>query len=296
MSAVPTSTTSTTSAITSSDVTVPVRGGRLTFRLHETGERGNEAVLFLHGSGPGATGLSNWERIIADLGHRFWCLAPDQIGFGDSSHPAGAPRGMGPFNELRAEALLALVDELGLTRVHLVGNSMGGQLALIMTLARPRLVGRILLMGSGGAPDMPVSPGLTHLREFYADPSAASLEGLLTEFVHDLEPLRGTVARVVEERMAYVNREDVRRSHEASFDPAGPRRFFTPEELATITHKVLCVHGREDRIIPVDASRYFAAALPGADLYVLGRCGHWTQIEHPEKFERLLLGLIDGGD
>ncbi|MEV0666475.1 alpha/beta fold hydrolase [Actinomadura luteofluorescens] len=280
--------------ITSSDVAVTVRGGELTFRLHETGGPGPEAVLFLHGSGPGATGLSNWERIIADLGHRYRCLAPDQIGFGDSSHPAGAPRGMGLFNELRAEALLALVDALGLEKVHLVGNSMGGQLALLMTLARPDLIGKILLMGSGGAPDLPVSPGLRHLREFYADPSAESLKGLLGEFVYDLGPLRDTVDRVVAERMAYVNREDVRRSHEASFDPDGARRFFTPDELATITHDVLCVHGRDDRIIPVEASEYFAAALPNANLYVLGRCGHWTQIEHPRTFERLLTGLIDG--
>ncbi|MES9601828.1 alpha/beta fold hydrolase [Actinomadura sp. NPDC000929] len=280
--------------ITSSDVAVQVRGGDLTFRLHETGERGPEAVLFLHGSGPGATGLSNWERIITDLGHRYWCLAPDQIGFGDSSHPADAPRGMGPFNELRAEALLALVDALGLEKVHLVGNSMGGQLALLMTLARPHLIGRILLMGSGGAPDMPVSPGLRHLREFYANPSTESLKELLGEFVYDLEPMRDTVDRVVAERMAYVNREDVRRSHEASFDPDGARRFFTPEELATLTHEVLCVHGRDDRIIPVEASRYFAAAIPNAHLYVLGRCGHWTQIEHPRIFERLLTGLVDG--
>ncbi|MFI0353404.1 alpha/beta fold hydrolase [Actinomadura sp. 9N407] len=283
-----------TAPITSSDVAVRVRGGELTFRLHETGERGTEAVLFLHGSGPGATGLSNWKRIISDLGHRFWCLAPDQIGFGDSSHPLDAPRGMGPFNDLRAEALLALVDGLGLEKVHLVGNSMGGQLALLMTLARPQLVGKVLLMGSGGAPGLPASPGLKHLREFYADPSAESLKGLLTEFVYDLEPLLDTVDRVVAERMSYVTREDVRRSHEASFDPDGARRFFTPEELATIPHEVLCVHGRDDRIIPVDASEYFAAKLPNADLYVIGQCGHWTQIEHPETFERLLMGLIDG--
>lgn len=280
--------------IISSDIPVKVRDSELTFRLHETGKRGTEAVLFLHGSGPGATGLSNWERIIADLGDRYWCLAPDQIGFGDSSHPPDAPRGMGPFNDLRAEALLALVDALGVDKVHLIGNSMGGQLALLMTLTRPNLVGKILLMGSGGAPDMPVSPGLKHLREFYASPSAESLKGLLSEFVYDLDPMRDTVDRVVAERMAYVNREDVRRSHEASFDPTGTRRFFTPDDLAPITHNVLCVHGRDDRIIPVDASKYFADNLPNANLYVIGQCGHWTQIEHPETFERLLVGLIDG--
>jgi 2-hydroxymuconate-semialdehyde hydrolase len=268
--------------------------GEHTFRLHESGDPASETVLFLHGSGPGATGLSNWERIIDDLGGRFHCLAPDMIGFGDSSHPLDPPRGMGPFNELRAEALLGLVDELGLTKVHLVGNSMGGQLALLMVLARPELVGKVLLMGSGGAPDMPVSPGLAHLRSFYDSPSAESLEGLLAEFVFDLEPLRSTIDRVVKERMSYVTREDVRRSHAASFDPNGSRRFFSPEELAGIEHEVLVLHGRDDRIIPPAASRYFADHLPNANLYVLGQCGHWTQIEHPTAFETLLTGLVDG--
>ncbi|KQW47397.1 alpha/beta hydrolase [Nocardioides sp. Root1257] len=276
--------------IRTSDVAV----GDLAFRLYESGDPAAETVLFLHGSGPGATGLSNWERIIEDLGQRFHCLAPDMIGFGDSTHPLDPPRGMGPFNELRAEALLGLLDELGLDRVHLVGNSMGGQLALLMALAAPERVGKILLMGSGGAPDMPVSPGLAHLRTFYDAPSAESLESLLGEFVFDLEPMRPVIDRVVKERMAYVERADVQRSHAASFDPAGARRFFSPEELAGISHDVLVVHGRDDRIIPVAASRYFADHLPNANLFVIGRCGHWTQIEHPTTFTTLLTGLVDG--
>jgi 2-hydroxymuconate-semialdehyde hydrolase len=282
------------STIHSSDVAVQLDGQELSFRLHRTGDPAGEPVLFLHGSGPGATGLSNWERIIEDLGDRFYCLAPDMIGFGDSEHPLDPPRGMGPFNELRARAIVALLDELGLEKVHLVGNSMGGQLALILTLDHPDRVGKVILMGSGGAPDMPVSPGLKQLREFYASPSAEALESLLAEFVVDLEPMRATIDRVVKERMEYVVRDDVRRSHEASFDPEGERRYFRPDELAGIRHDVLCIHGREDRIIPVAASKYFAESIPGADLYVLGRCGHWTQIEHPETFETLLTGLIDG--
>lgn len=271
-----------------------VEVGDLALRLYESGEAGTETVLFLHGSGPGATGLSNWERIIEDLGDRFQCLAPDMIGFGDSAHPVEPPRGMGPFNELRAEALLGLLDVLGVDRVHLVGNSMGGQLALLMALAQPERIGKILLMGSGGAPDLPVSPGLAHLRTFYDAPSADSLERLLEQFVFDLEPMRPVIDRVVKERMAYVERADVRRSHAASFDPDGPRRFFTPEELAGIEHDVLVVHGRDDRIIPPQASRWFAEHLPNANLYVIGRCGHWTQIEHPTTFETLLTGLVDG--
>lgn len=280
--------------IRTSDVTVTVDGLDLGLRVHVSGDPAAETVLFLHGSGPGATALSNWERIIDDLADRFYCIAPDMVGFGDSSHPLDPPHGMGPFNELRARAMLALLDELGLDKVHVVGNSMGGQLALILALDHPERIDKVLLMGSGGAPDMPVSPGLAQLRQFYADPSADSLAALLAEFVYDIEPLRATVDRVVEERMTYVVREDIRRSHEASFDPNGPRRYFTREELATLSHHVLCVHGRDDRIIPVAASKYFAESIPGANLYVLGGCGHWTQIEHPRTFEALLTGLVAG--
>lgn len=283
-------TATVTSEITSRDVVA----GDYTFRLHETGTPGAEPILFLHGSGPGATGLSNWEQIIADLGDRFHCLAPDMIGFGDSSHPDPAPQGMAAFNEVRTDALFALLDVLGLAKVHLVGNSMGGSLALLMTLRAPERVGKVLLMGSGGAPGMPTSPGLVHLREFYANPSAESLRGLLQQFVFDLEPLSVRVEQVVTERMSYVVREDVRRSHAGSFNMTPPRRFFHPDELATIQNEVLVVHGRDDRIIPLEASRYFAMNLPKANLYVIGRCGHWTQIEHREKFEYLLTAFLAG--
>ncbi|MGO4691955.1 alpha/beta fold hydrolase [Glaciibacter sp. 2TAF33] len=268
--------------------------GDLCFEVNETGDPAHETILFLHGSGPGATGRSNWERILTDLGDRFHCVAPDMIGFGDSSHPVDPPQGMSAFNDLRADALLGLLDELGLGRVHVVGNSMGGQLALLMTLAAPERIGKLLLMGSGGAPTTSVSPGLAHLREFYADPTADSLRGLLTEFVDDLEPLTGTIDAVVADRMTYVVRDDVARSHRASFNPHAPRRVFTEAELATIPHPTLVVHGREDRIIPLEASFYFADNLPNANLFVLAHCGHWTQIEHREKFESLLERFIAG--
>lgn len=268
--------------------------GDLSLQLSETGNPTKEAVLFLHGSGPGATALSNWEQVITDLAGTFYCIAPDMVGFGDSSHPLDAPRGMGPFNELRAEAMLGLIDELGLDRVHLVGNSMGGQIAVLMTMTAPERVGKVLLMGSGGAATTTVSPGLRHLREFYSDPSADSLRGLLQEFVYDIEPLTGKIEEVVADRMSYVVRDDVTRSHNASFDPAGARRVFTPEELAGITHDVLVVHGREDRIIPIEASIYFADNLPNANLYVIAHCGHWTQIEHRQTFETLLTRFVAG--
>ena len=214
--------------VTSTDVAVEA----VTYRLHAAGASGPKALLFLHGSGPGATGLSNWQAVIEELGERFYCLAPDMIGFGDSEHPENPPTGMKAFNLLQAETLWQLLDKLGVDDVHLVGNSMGGMISIRMALTQPERVETMLLMGSGGAPNLRITPGLQHLRTFYADPTPDSLRRLLESFVYDMDSLTGTVDRVVSERMPYITRADVQRSHRAMFDPSAPPRSRSPSTIA----------------------------------------------------------------
>ena len=265
----------------------------VTYRVHSTGTPGATALLFLHGSGPGATGTSNWKAVIEELGERHYCLAPDMIGFGDSTHPR-TRQGMKAFNLLQAETLWQLLDTLGVQNAHLIGNSMGGMISIRMALAQPDRVGTMLLMGSGGAPDLPITPGLQHLRTFYADPTADSLRALLESFVYDMDTLAGVVDRVVEERMPYIERADVKRSHAAMFDPAAGPPAFTVEELTSLPHKTLCVHGRDDIIVPVQSSTYLAKTMPNASLHIIPNSGHWTQIEAHDTFVFLLESLMAG--
>lgn len=274
--------------VTSSDVALD----DATYRLHSTGEPASTALLFLHGSGPGATGTSNWKAVIEELGERYYCLAPDMIGFGDSEHPQNPPRGMKALNLLQAQTLWQLLDKLDVDRVHLVGNSMGGMISIRMALTEPERVGTMLLMGSGGAPNLPITPGLQHLRTFYADPTKDSLRRLLESFVFDMNTLHGVVDRVVDERMPYIERADVQRSHAAMFDQQAGPPHFTEEELTSLPHKTLCVHGRDDIIVPVESSTYLARTMPNATLHIIPKTGHWTQIEAHDVFVYLLESLL----
>ena len=61
------------------------------------------------------------------------------------------------------------------------------------------------------------------------------------------------------------------------------------EEIAALPHKTLVVHGRDDRIIPLDNAFTLLRTVPDVRLHVFGRCGHWTQIEHAEAFNGLVL-------
>jgi 2-hydroxymuconate-semialdehyde hydrolase len=227
---------------------------------------------------------------LAALGDGFHCIAPDILGFGDSSYPDPQPQGFKAQAEVRIDALFALVDTLGLEKVVLVGNSMGGMYSLRMAQLRPELVAGLVLMGSGGMPGLQPTPGLVKLVTFFDDPTVGAMADLLLQFVHDKEAFGDTVAAVAAERMPLVRRPGIEAGHRAMFAPE--MLTFRPEELAALDVPALVVHGRNDVIVPLECSYYLSEHLPQADLYVINRCGHWTQIEQAGRFSAVLRDFV----
>src|SRR5512142_1501681 len=103
-----------------------VKTGKYKTYVNVSGENQAEAILFLHGSGPGVTAWSNWQFALPALDKQFRSLAPDLIGFGATQHPANPPKGMRAWMHLWVDQCLALMDALQIKKAHLVGNSMGG--------------------------------------------------------------------------------------------------------------------------------------------------------------------------
>lgn len=264
---------------------IAIGAGDLVLRTHETGSSEQPAILWLHGSGPGVSALSNWATLITTM-PGYHHVAPDVLGFGDSSHPQDLPLGVAASAEARADAMLELLDSLGIERTHLVGNSMGGMISLLMLQKQPERFDRVILMGSGGAPMVP-TPDLLAMIRYYDDPSPDAMLDLLHRFMFDTRLYGDRIRDIVEDRAALAAREDVRRSHLRTFSPEGVPLVFPAEVLAGIPHEVLVIHGREDRIIPKEASYHLAASLPNATLTVLPHAGHWVQIEQVDRFRAL---------
>src|SRR5919199_509705 len=84
----------------SDTVDTSVKTGSYEIHLNRAGEGHDEAVLFLQGSGPGATAWSNWQFALPVLGEQFDCLAPDLIGYGKSDHPDDPPQGVADWLDL----------------------------------------------------------------------------------------------------------------------------------------------------------------------------------------------------
>ncbi len=270
---------------------VPISNDRH-LRVYRTGQPGQPALVFLHGSGPGVTAASNWKPVIEGLGDDYHCIAPDILGFGDSSCPDPQPQGFKPQADVRIDALLELLDRLGVERATFVGNSMGGMYALRIAQLRPDLVERLVLMGSGGMPGLQPTPGLAKLVTYFDDPTVEAMAELLLLFVQDKQAFGPRVDEIAAERMEIVRRPEIEAGHRAMFGP--PFLTYEPEDLAKLDVPALVIHGRQDVIVPIESSYYLAEHLPQADLYVINHCGHWTQVEQAARFQAILRDFVAG--
>ena len=139
---------------------------------HEAGPADPDGppVVLLHGGGPGASGWSNFGRNLPVFAGRFRTLLVDQPGFGQSDRPPVT----GNYFTFAADALAGLLKTLGIERVHLLGNSLGGGTAVRFALNYPDRAGRLVLMAPGGLSLNVFSPdpteGIKRLSRFAAAP------------------------------------------------------------------------------------------------------------------------------
>ncbi len=246
-------------------------------------------VLLLHGSGPGVSAWVNWRLVLPALAKNFQVVSPDQLGFGATGRPADGRYGRVAWTR----HAIAVLEALELERVHVVGNSMGGAIALSIAALRPDLVDRLVLMGTTGvALDLP--PGLDQVWGY--TPDRERMRALVELFAHD--PSIAT-ADLVELRYRQSADPDARSSYEAMF-PAPRQRWLDdlalPDAtLRAIEQPTLLVHGREDRVIPFSASLRAFELLPNAELHAFGHCGHWVQIERTGRFHQVVTDFLRAG-
>lgn len=264
--------------------------------INRQGEGNEQAILFLHGSGPGATAWSNWQYALPALEDRYDSIAPDLIGYGKSSHPEDPPEGVEAWLEVWIKQQIDLLDALGLQKVNVVGNSLGGGIALHLLHRYPERFDRALLMGTGGAP-LEMNEQLEALWGFYDDPTPERMSRILGWFAYDPAVVGGDLDSIAEMRLEAALNPDVRRSFSSMFPQ--PRQhqmdaLTLPEEnVESIEHPVLLVHGRDDVIVPLETSLYLLERLSRVQMHVFGQCRHWIQIEYRDSFNRLVADFFE---
>ena len=254
--------------------------------VHDQGD--GKPVVLLHGSGAGVSAWANWRNLIPKLSDRYRVLAPDLAGFGYTEIPASFEY---RFMETWIEQLEALLDALGVESAHWVGNSFGGALTLWMAALRPDLCDRLVLMGPGGWPTK-VNENLEALWSY--KPSVENMKGLMDIMAFDRTLVTDELAEL---RYRATVRPGAQERFEQIFPPPHQRwldaQALSIEMLQSIANEVLIIHGRDDRVVDPQSSWHLHQHLVRSQLHYIGQCGHWTQIEHPTRFQTLVQHFLD---
>ena len=257
-------------------------------QTHYVDKGSGKPVVLVHGL---AGDTVSWAKNIDALARSHRVLALDLWGFGYSSRE---PMDYGYPLYVRQVALF--MQALGLERASFVGQSMGGGTCICLAVEQPDMVEKLVLVSPGGMPNPPAFaqkvvalPGIGHAllnlrtdavrklimkQSFYYDPSSITRE----EF---------------DDLACY---QKIKGTNEVFIDICR-RRFFDTllpqiRQLGATGIPVLIVWGRQDRSIALQKGRSMHRLLPGARLEVFDRSGHMPHVEHPGRFNQLVLEFL----
>jgi 4,5:9,10-diseco-3-hydroxy-5,9,17-trioxoandrosta-1(10),2-diene-4-oate hydrolase len=259
-------------------------GNGITLHYHQAGTADEGAVLFIHGSGPGASGWSNFKGNYPFLArHGYRTIVPDTMGYGYSSKPE---EGTFSLDDVAAQ-YKALLDEIDVARVAVVGNSQGGAIAINMALNYPRLVQKLVLMAPGGLETresyMAMEGIKAMIRVLYKE--GVSKETMRRVFSLQLHDETKITDEVIEERYQVAmtqHKDNIARIHVSNQE----------DRLAEIKCPVLCFWGANDKFCPSSGAAKIAARCTNSRTMLISSCGHWVMVEYPKLFNELTLKFL----
>ena len=263
-------------------------GEGLRVHFHDVGPADGPPLVFLHGSGPGASGYSNFQdnfRVFGEAGFR--TLVPDAIGYGRSSMPADAEYHL----DYLVEATRRFLDAVGVERASFIGNSMGGAMAIRFALLYPERVEKLILMAPGGLEEREVYMAMRGIRRMikaFFSPEGITRESMRRVF--ELQLFDGSLVtdQIIEERyqIAELQPKAVMATSKVPSQA---------DALSDLTCPVFAWWGLDDQFCPVSGADKILRSVKGARVMNLAQCGHWVMVEHRDLFNRLSLDFLREG-
>lgn len=244
----------------------------------EAGE--GETLVLIHGGGSGADAEGNWRGCIPAYAKNFRVVAVDMPGFGRSARPDPATYSYGQTQ--RNKHMIGFIEAVaGGKPIFLIGNSMGGATALGVTIQRPDLIKKLVLMGAAGLDIANPDPAPRKALGSY-DYTPEGMRRLV-------QVLAGPHFKITDELIAYRHaltiqpgaREAMAAVHEhMKADPMT----YPPEAIAAVQTPTLVVGGKLDQIAVLERTYGFLKLIPNSWGFILPHVGHWVMMEAPEEF------------
>ena len=270
---------------------------RLTLHNHEVRYRRcgeGPAVLLIHGM----AGSSNtWREVMPLLAHGYDVIAPDLLGHGESAKPLG-DYSLGAF----ASGLRDFLGALEVERATIVGQSLGGGVAMQLAYQHPELAERLVLVNSGGL-GREVSwilralalPGVEYVMPVFFPSFVRAKGNRISRWLHRQgvrAPYAAELWRAYQSLVDTENRQAFVRTLRAVVEPGGQSVSARDRLYLTTAMPTLIIWGDCDNIIPIQHAHEAHAAMPGSRLEIFHGIGHFPHVEHPRRFVEALTDFI----
>lgn len=266
--------------------TYTVAGG---YDIHVQEVGSGPPVVFIHGSGPGASGASNFRgNIDAFVDAGFRVILPDLIGYGQSSKPVGIDYTLQLFTDTMHEALLAH----GVTHADLVGNSLGGGIALLLAMDKPGFVGKLVLMAPGCVAEQAsyfTMPGIAKMVSGFGGPdfNLDEQRRLVSNLVHP--DFAGQIPdALIRERFEVARTQPKDVLARMRTPNLGPR-------LGEVSKPIFVLWGLNDEFCPESHARLFLDQCSDVRTMTFARTGHWVQVERAAEFNAYTTRFLTDG-
>ena len=235
-------------------------------------------LVFLHGVG---SDKSVWQPQLEYLGRTRHAIAFDYPGYGDSD-----PAPEGTTRDDYAAAILSAMRALGIARAHVCGLSLGGVIAIALHHAAPDSCASLILADTFAV--HPDGRGI-YDRSLAGSRDLPAMAEARVDFLL-AQPADPQVRREVIETMSRIDPAAYRIGAEAVW--LADQR----DRARAIAVPTLVICGEDDKPTPPDLSRELAAMIPGAQLAMMARAGHLTNLEQPARFNALVDDFLQGLD
>ena len=256
------------------------------YEIHVKEAGSGPALVFIHGSGPGASGASNFRsNIDAFVNAGFRVILPDMIGYGASSKPEGIDYTLALFTDTLYEALRAH----GIDRASLVGNSLGGAVAIQMTLDHPELSEKLVLMAPGCVAEQMsyfTMPGIAKMVSGFGSPdfNLEEQKRLVSNLVHPDFAAKIPDA-LIAERFAVARTQPKDVLARMRTPNLGPR-------LGELTQPIFVLWGLNDEFCPEAHARLFLDQCSDVRAITFAHTGHWVQVERAAEFNAYAIDFL----
>jgi 4,5:9,10-diseco-3-hydroxy-5,9,17-trioxoandrosta-1(10),2-diene-4-oate hydrolase len=258
-------------------------GDGLRVHYHEAGS--GPVVLFLHGSGPGASGWSNFRHNYPYFAERgFRTLLPDTLGYGYSSKPDNIDYTL----DFLVGAVERFLAAAGIDRCAVVGNSHGGAMSIRLALKRPELVEKLVLMAPGGLEERDTymkMDGIRTMVKAFMDPAGITRDSMRKVFEKQLYDTSLVTDELLDERVQIAETQ--------------PKKVLTSmqvpnqaEELPKIACPIFSLWGVDDKFCPMSGAVTIAQKCKKTRVTLLSECGHWVMVEKAAYFNDAVVRFL----